>query len=90
MAAGSLFVDRRESTVNESGDYLLALRENAIGPDHIRAEVGEVLLGHHPGRTSADEITIYKSLGIAVQDLAAAELVFQRARKSGRGIEEKF
>jgi ornithine cyclodeaminase/alanine dehydrogenase-like protein (mu-crystallin family) len=90
MAAGSLFVDRRESTVNESGDYLLALREKAIGSDHIRAEIGDVLLGRHPGRTSADEITIYKSLGIAVQDLAAAELVFRRARERRIGVEAAF
>ncbi len=80
IANGSLFVDRRESTVNESGDYLLALREGAIGSDHIRAEIGDVLLGRHPGRTSVEEITIYKSLGVAVQDLAAAELARQRAR----------
>lgn len=90
MANGSLFVDRRESTVNESGDYLLALREGAIGPDHIRAEIGDVLLGRHPGRTSVEEITIYKSLGVAVQDLAAAELAVQRARERGIGIEVPF
>jgi ornithine cyclodeaminase len=90
MAAGSLFVDRRESTVNESGDYLLALRENAIDSGHICAEIGDVLLGRHPGRTSAEEITIYKSLGIAVQDLAAAELAFRRARERGIGVEVAF
>jgi ornithine cyclodeaminase len=90
MAMGSLFVDRRESTVNESGDYLLALRENAIGPDHIRAEIGDVLLGRHPGRASDDEITIYKSLGVAVQDLAAAEVAVQHAREHGRGLEVAF
>jgi ornithine cyclodeaminase/alanine dehydrogenase-like protein (mu-crystallin family) len=90
MAAGSLFVDRRESTINESGDYLLALREGAIGPDHIRAEIGDVLLGRHPGRTSVEEITIYKSLGVAVQDLAAADVVFRRARERGFGVEAPF
>jgi ornithine cyclodeaminase len=76
--------------VTESGDYLLALREKAIGPDHIRAEIGDVLLGRHPGRTSAKEITIYKSLGIAVQDLAVAELVFYRARERHIGVEAAF
>jgi ornithine cyclodeaminase len=90
MANGSLFVDRRESTLNESGDYLLALREGAIGPDHIRAEIGDVLLGRHPGRVSVEEITIYKSLGVAVQDLAAAELAVQRARERGVGMEVPF
>lgn len=90
MAKGSLFVDRRESTMNESGDYILALNEGAIGADHIRAEIGEVLLGRHPGRTSVEEITIYKSLGVAVQDLAAAELAVQRARERSIGIEVPF
>jgi ornithine cyclodeaminase len=87
MAAGTLFVDRRESTGAEAGDYILALREGAIGVDHIKAELGEVLIGRHPGRTAPDELTIYKSLGIAVQDLAAAELAVQRARAAGRGVE---
>ena len=90
MARGSLFVDRRESTINESGDYLLALKEGAIGPDHIRAEIGEVLLGRHRGRASVEEITIYKSLGVAVQDLTAAELAVARARERGIGIEVPF
>ena len=60
MAAASLFVDRRESTINEAGDYLFAAREGAIGPDHIRAEIGEVLNGEKPGRTSAEEITLFQ------------------------------
>ncbi|HSO76619.1 MAG TPA: ornithine cyclodeaminase family protein, partial [Blastocatellia bacterium] len=62
MAAATLFVDRRESTLNEGGDYLFAMREGAIGPDHIRAEIGELLIGTHQGRTSPDEITLFKSL----------------------------
>ena len=90
MAAGTLFVDRRESTVTESGDYLLALKEGAIGPNHIRAELGDVLLGRHPGRTSADEITIYKSLGLATQDLAAAEFVVRQAKERHIGVETDF
>jgi ornithine cyclodeaminase len=85
MAAASLFVDRRESTVNEAGDYLFPQREGAIGPDHIRAELGELLLGTAAGRTSADEITVFKSLGLAVEDLAAAELVLARAEAQDAG-----
>src|SRR5437588_190382 len=73
VAAASLFVDRRESALSEAGDYILAAREGAIGPEHIRAELGEVLAGERPGRTSPDEITLFKSLGLAVEDLAAAE-----------------
>ncbi|HVR38147.1 MAG TPA: ornithine cyclodeaminase family protein, partial [Thermoanaerobaculia bacterium] len=57
VAAASLFVDRRESTINESGDYLFALREGAIGEGHIKAEIGEILIGAASGRTSDDEIT---------------------------------
>jgi ornithine cyclodeaminase/alanine dehydrogenase-like protein (mu-crystallin family) len=90
VAAASLFVDRRESTENESGDYLIALREGAIGPGHIRAELGDVLVGAAPGRTSKSEVTLFKSLGIAVEDLAAAQYVVARARESGAGTEVAF
>jgi ornithine cyclodeaminase len=85
MAASSLFVDRRESTVNEGGDYLFAMREGAIGPDHIKAEIGEILIGAKPGRTSADEITLFKSLGLAVEDLASADFLYRKAHDAGKG-----
>ncbi|MEU4625434.1 ornithine cyclodeaminase family protein [Actinoplanes sp. NPDC023801] len=81
MAAASLFVDRRESTVNESGDYLFAAREGAIGPDHIRAELGSVLIGAAPGRTDEKEITLFKSLGVAVEDLVAADHLYREAQR---------
>jgi len=87
VASASLFVDRRESTLNEAGDYLLAVDEAGIGPDHIRAELGEVLVGSHPGRTADDELTVFKSLGLAVEDLAAADLCVGRARERGVGTE---
>ena len=90
VADARLFVDRRESTLNEAGDYLLAAAEGAIGPDHILAELGEVLIGAHPGRTSDRELTVFKSLGIAVEDLAAAELVVAKARDRGIGTEVEF
>jgi ornithine cyclodeaminase/alanine dehydrogenase-like protein (mu-crystallin family) len=61
--------------------------ELGIGPDHIRAELGEVLVGAHPGRTADDELTVFKSLGLAVEDLAAADLCVQRARERGVGTE---
>lgn len=86
VAAASLFVDRRESTLNESGDYLSALREGAIaGPEHIRGEIGEILTGRAEGRRSRDEITLFKSLGIAIEDLAAAQFLYDKARRLGRG-----
>ena len=90
VAVGSLFVDRRESALNEAGDYLIAAAEGAIGPDHIKAELGEVLVGKHPGREDDDELTLFKSLGIAVEDLASAELVVRRAREQGVGSEVEF
>jgi ornithine cyclodeaminase/alanine dehydrogenase-like protein (mu-crystallin family) len=90
VAASSFFVDRRESTLNEAGDYLLAAAEGAVGPDHIAAELGEVLAGMHPGRQDESELTVFKSLGIAVEDLAAAELVVRRARERGAGTEVAF
>ncbi len=90
VVASSLFVDRRESTLHEAGDYLIAAAEGAIGTDHIKAELGEVLVGAHPGRERDDELTVFKSLGIAVEDLAAAELVVRRAREQGVGTEVEF
>lgn len=90
MAASSLFVDCRESTINESGDYLLALSDGAIGQDHIRAELGEVLTGARPGRTSAEEITLFKSLGIGIEDLAAAEYLYRKASELEAGSWVEF
>jgi len=90
VAASSLFVDRRESALNEAGDYMLALEEEAISRDHIKAEIGEVLMGSHPGRTSRDEITVFKSLGLAVEDLAAAEYLLRRAAEASRGTTIEF
>jgi ornithine cyclodeaminase/alanine dehydrogenase-like protein (mu-crystallin family) len=86
MAAAALFVDRRDSTVNEAGDYLFPLREGAIDESHIRAEIGEILIGAADGRRSLDEVTVFKSLGLAVEDLAAAEHVLARAEAENAGV----
>jgi ornithine cyclodeaminase/alanine dehydrogenase-like protein (mu-crystallin family) len=90
VAEASLFVDRRESTLNESGDYLSAVEEKGIGPDHIVAELGELLVERHPGRRDDGELTVFKSLGVAVEDLAAAALCVARARERGVGTEVAF
>ena len=90
VVESALFVDRRESTLNESGDYLRAVEEAGIGPGHIRAELGELLVGSHPGRTDDRELTVFKSLGLAVEDLAAAALCVERARERGVGVEVPF
>jgi ornithine cyclodeaminase/alanine dehydrogenase-like protein (mu-crystallin family) len=86
VAAATLVVDRRESALNEAGDLLLA----GFGADRIAAELGEVLVGSHPGRTRGDELTVFKSLGLGVEDLAAAELVVRKAREQGVGTEVEF
>lgn len=85
MARGRLYVDRRESTLNESGDFLMARREGALTDASILGELGEVLEGSRPGRASATDITIFKSLGIAVEDLASAEFLYRRALETGAG-----
>ena len=90
VAHASFFTDRRESCLNEAGDFILAAAEGAVGPEHIRAELGEVLAGMHPGREHEDELTVFESLGIAVEDLASAELVVRRARAQGVGAEVEF
>jgi ornithine cyclodeaminase len=90
MAAARLFVDRRESAMNEAGDYLLAAKEGVVTPDSLEAEIGELLTGKKEGRRTATELTLFKSLGIAVEDLACAEYLFQNAMASGAGTEVPF
>ncbi len=85
VARARLFVDRRESTLAEAGDFLMAKQEGAVGDDHILGELGEVLLGRVPGRRSPDEVTMFKSLGLAVEDLAAAHHVYRHALERGAG-----
>jgi alanine dehydrogenase len=80
-----LYTDCRESCVNEAGDFLIPRKEGAITDAHLVGEVGEVLLGRVPGRRSSDEITIYESLGVAVEDLAAAHAIHLRALETGAG-----
>jgi ornithine cyclodeaminase len=90
VAASTFFVDRRESAENEAGDLLLAVGEGAVGLDHVSAELGEVLTGGRPGRTRPEEITVFESLGLAIEDLFAAEYVLRRARETGRGTTVDF
>jgi ornithine cyclodeaminase len=87
VAAASLFVDRREAALNESGDILNAIKAGLITPAHIQAELGEVIVDRHPGRRSKDEFTLYKSLGLGTQDLAAIEAAMDAARAKGIGTE---
>ena len=75
VARARLIVDRRESTLAESGDFLIAKAEGAFGDDHIAGELGDVLLGSLVGREHDEQITLFDSLGIAVEDLAAAHYI---------------
>jgi ornithine cyclodeaminase len=86
----SLFIDRRESIVNEAGVFLLPKAAGLIDDNHIRAELGEVLAGSATGRKSPQEITLFKSLGIGVEDLAAANYVYAQARQVGAGTWVEF
>jgi len=89
LARAKVVVDSREAIMTECGDILLALKEKSIPEDVIHAEIGEVLAGMKSGRESAGEITLYKSVGIAIQDVATANLVYHRAldRKVGTQVE---
>lgn len=85
VAAASLYVDRRQSVENEASDYRQALEEGLIGPDHVRGELGELLTGAVAGRSSAQEITLFRSLGLAVEDVAAALHILKAGLKAGTG-----
>ena len=85
MASARIFVDRRESALNESGDYLLAAKEGLIGPENILGEIGEILIGAKQGRTSEDEITLFKSLGLAIEDVVCAEYLYRKAQAQNVG-----
>jgi ornithine cyclodeaminase len=85
-----LYVDRRESALAEAGDFLIPKSEGALSDDHIVGELGEVVLGRVAARRSPREITLFKSLGIAIEDLAAAHHIHARARALGKGIAVDF
>ena len=77
----------REGALKEAGDFIVPIQEGLITAEHVSDEIGELLAGLKPGRTSPDQITLYKSVGIAVQDVAAARLVYERALAQGAGVQ---
>jgi ornithine cyclodeaminase len=85
VARARLYADKRESLLGEAGEFLIPKAEGLIGDDHIVGEIGEVLTGAAPARTSPEEITLFKSLGIAIEDLAAAHRVYEIARERELG-----
>jgi len=82
--------DSREACFNEAGDIMIPLEAGEIQESHYYADIGEIVTARKEGRTSADEITIFKSNGLAVQDAATAKLVFDKAVKQGIGIEVRI
>jgi len=85
VAGARLYADRREALLSEAGEFLIPKGEGLIGDEHIVGEIGEVLLGKAPARTSPQEITLFKSLGLAVEDLAAAHHVYTKAKERELG-----
>ena len=85
VARARLFVDSREGATAESGDIVLGIAERLFDATHIVGELGEVAAGRVEGRQRADQVTVFKSLGMAVEDVAAAHLAFERAKERGLG-----
>lgn len=89
VAAALVVVESRATALAPApagaNDITRPIRDGLIGPEHVHAELGELVAGTRPGRTSPDQITVYKSVGVAVQDAAAAALALRRAREAGVG-----
>jgi len=79
--------DLREANLAEAGDILIPIKEGAVTADHIYASLGEIVIGAKPGRENAEEITVFKSCGLAIQDVSTARTVYELARARGVGTE---
>ena len=90
MARADVFVDSLATALQKSGDVMLALAEGSITQAHIQAELGDVIIGASPGRKAPEAITLFNSVGMAMQDLAVGNLLVERARLAGVGIELDF
>ena len=87
VARACVVVDSRSAVLAEAGDLIQPIQAGLFGEDHIRAELGEIVLGRKAGRSSPEEVTYFKSVGVAVQDAMAAQLALQNARELGLGTE---
>jgi ornithine cyclodeaminase len=87
VARARFFVDSKAAALVESGDVVQGISEGRFDKDHVRGELGEVVLGRTQGRTSASDITVFKSLGMAVEDVVAADLALRRAVEKDVGTE---
>lgn len=85
MLKSRLFTDRRESLLNEAGDFIIPQKAGTLQEDHIAGELGEVLLERVPGRASAEDITLFKSLGLGIEDVAAAHHIYQKMSSQNTG-----
>jgi ornithine cyclodeaminase len=90
MTQAKIYVDLLQSAMSEAGDILIPIEEQAMTTDVIVGELGQLVAGEIPGRTSDGDVTLYKSLGIAAQDLFAAARVYERAMEEGAGTEVKL
>jgi ornithine cyclodeaminase len=79
VARAWVFVDSREAALTEAGDLLIPIEEGVIGPEHIKADLAELVAGRSPGREGGAEVTLFKSLGLAVEDAAAARRIYDQA-----------
>jgi alanine dehydrogenase len=82
IVKSKLFTDRYESLFNEGGDFIIPKNEGAIGDSHVRGEIGEILLGKKDGRTGNDDITVFKSLGLAVEDIFSVNHIYRKISKT--------
>ena len=87
VARARLYVDSRAAALVESGDVVMGMADGLFTATHIRGELGEVVLGRAEGRRSDGDVTVFKSLGMAVEDVVAADLVLRRAVETGAGTE---
>jgi ornithine cyclodeaminase len=87
VARSHLYTDYRESLFNEPGDFLNPQKEGLITEDHVIGELGELLIGKVKGRVADNDITLFKSLGLAIEDLAAGYFVYEKALESNTGIQ---
>jgi ornithine cyclodeaminase/alanine dehydrogenase-like protein (mu-crystallin family) len=90
VARARLFVDHRESALAEAGDFLMARAEGAVGDGHILGDLAQLVTGQVPGRTSSSDVTVFKSVGLAIEDLAAAQQIYAKARATGQGKSVEF
>ena len=86
VARAHLVVDQREAAWAEAGELVVARERGLIGEEHIAGELGEIVLGRISGRTNSEQITVFKSVGNAAQDMAAAQAAYLRARALGVGV----